>query len=97
MADRSYDIKPTETQDSFGGVSFRYLPPYDPGGQVTAVSVRRLEEEGFEARIAFQDGTSEWVIVVPRDEWGLVLFRLWDKLRQFDCPHFDIAEPPPRT
>jgi hypothetical protein len=91
---RSLQIKPIEITEAHGNVTACYeVLQIDPDGQVKMVCVSRRADDGFDLRIMFQDGTSDWSISVPAGQWGPGLSTLQQKLREFHCPEFDIAEP----
>jgi hypothetical protein len=94
MTERSYDLEPAETKDSLGGVTACYdVLSVEPKGRVKTVCVSRLPNDGYYLWVSFQDGTGEWSISMPQGQWGPALKTLWDKLAEFDCPYFEIAEP----
>jgi hypothetical protein len=93
MTNTQYKIEPTETADKFGNVTLAYdVWKVDPAGYVQTVCVCRTLT-GYQAIIIFRSPINPWSVDVPEGQWGPALSTLRDKLDEFDCPYFEIAEP----
>lgn len=94
MISRSYEIRPETLTDSFGGVTSCYdVLSIDLTGQVAMVCVSRLLDNSYDLTIICRKNAADWSIRVPQGQWGNGLSKLLEKLREFQCPEFDIAEP----
>jgi hypothetical protein len=92
MTSRSYEIEPVETKDRYGNVTLSYhVWKIDPQGQIQTVCVSR-SLTGYYSMIIFRNRTNA-TIPMPDGQRGNALKTLRDKLDEFDCPYFEIAEP----